>query len=74
MSNIPEDVMDAAARAAIEVGLYARDQSTLRARSEVIARAIMDEAERCARICDEIGSGLMDITPEEAAKAIRRGN
>lgn len=40
---------------------------------KLIADVIMDEAERCARICEEIGS-LMGRTPQEAVKAIRRGN
>lgn len=78
MSEIPKDVRQTAGYAAKDYHKrIGQDRKSRFYHEEIlqklIADVIMDEAERCARICEEIGS-LMGRTPQEAVKAIRRGN
>ena len=54
MTDIPEDVMEAADSAWLELAsLGANEQELRRAETRVIASAILAERERCAAVADE---------------------
>jgi hypothetical protein len=72
MTTIPDEIMEQAKFVAAQ--LYAHGSSSYDFAANIIARALMARDERAARIVDEMGGGLMDRTPAEAAKAIRSGS